>query len=120
MKLKNVERQLYRLRDPVYPERPTTHEKVREMLNESENMERFGRTMNMSGKFYVGSIVETLFAFHVWASVTTIDVIKKHITPDKRNYLLDGTFKVIPSTSKLFSQLLIISIEYKNDVSISN
>lgn len=120
LKLKHVERHLYRLRDPEYPERPATHEKVREKFNEPEIVERFGRTMNMFEKFYAGSIVETLFAFHVWASFATINIIKSHITPDKRNYLLDGTFKVIPSTSKLFSQLLIISIEYKNDVSISN
>lgn len=88
------------------------------MFNNPEIMDEYGFTMNKRERFYVGSVVQALFAFHIWASFATIKFIKKHITPNERNYLLDGTFKIVPS--KLFSQLLIISIEYKNDVSNNN
>lgn len=119
LKLKNIERQLYRIRDKEYPERPKTHANVQAMFENPEIMDEYGQTMNKHSRFYAGSVVKSLFAFHIWASFATINFIKNHITPDKRNYLLDGTFKIIPSTPKLFSQLLIISIEYKNDVSKS-
>lgn len=118
LKLKNIERQLYRIRDKEYPEQPKSHAKVQAMFSDPEIMEEYGQTMNKRERFYVGSVINSLFAFHIWASFATINFIKSHITPDKRNYLLDGTFKIIPSTSKMFSQFYIISIEYKNDVSI--
>lgn len=89
------------------------------MFANPEIMEEYGYTMNKRERFYVGSVIRTVFAFHVFASFSTIKFIKKHIAPEKRNYLLDGTFKIVPSPSKLFSQLLLISIEYKNDVSIT-
>lgn len=114
-----VERHLYRLRDKEYPKRPETHTDVQTMFKKPKIMEEYGYTMNKSERFYVGSVIRTIFAFHVFASFSTINFIKKHISPVNRNYLLDGTFKIVPKPSKLFSQLLIISIEYKNDVSLT-
>lgn len=90
------------------------------MFDNPKTMEEYGQTMNKRERFYVGSVIRTLFALHVFASLSTINFIKKHIAADKRNFLLDGTFRIVPSPSKLFSQLLIISIEYKNDVNIIN
>lgn len=57
-----------------------------------------------------------MFSCHFQPSTSS----KKCIAPEKRNSLLDGTFKIVPKPSKLFNQLLIISIEYKNDVSLNN
>lgn len=117
MILEEVERHLYRLRDKQYPDRPETHAEIQKMFQKPEIIDEYGYTMNRSERFYVGSVIRTLFAFHVFASFSTINFIKKHISADKRNYLLDGTFKIVPTPSKLFSQLLIICIEYNNDVS---
>lgn len=92
--------------------------KYQKLLDGVETREMFGQTLDKQHKLYFGSVVKALFAFHVFVSFSVIDMIKKHITKDKlekRRYLIDGTFKVVP---KKFNQLLIIAIEYKNDVRI--
>lgn len=61
------------------------------------------------------SIVENDFSFHVFASFSTIKLIEEKIITN-RHYLMDGTFKIRPYPSH-FSQVLIISIEYMNNVS---
>lgn len=119
LKQAHIERHLYRLRDKEYPTRPNTHAEVKTMFENPKIMEEYGYTMNKRERFYIGSVIKAVFAFHVFASLSTINFIKKNIAPEGRNYLLDGTFKIVPSPSKLFSQLLFISIEYKNDVSIT-
>lgn len=120
MKLTSVERELYRLRDKQYPQRPTTNQEVEEFLKDPATYELYGKTLNNQDQFYVDSVVEDRgedgYAFHIFASFATIRLIENHIAPEHRNYLIDGTFKIIP---RGFSQLLIISIEYKNDVRIN-
>lgn len=110
-----MERQLYRIRDKEYPNRPKTDEEIRDKLNDPQIFEEYGKTLNNQHQFYVGSDINEDFAFHVFASYDTVNLIEKHIVPEQRNYLMDGTFKIVPSK---FQQLLIISIEYKNDVRI--
>lgn len=66
---------------------------------------------------YIDSIIEKDYAFHVFASYANIDLTKKHIPPGQRKYLMDGTFKIVPRQFSKNGQLLIIAIEYKNDVS---
>lgn len=115
LRLESVERQLYRIRDKEYPPRPKTDEEIRTSLNDPQIFEEYGKALNKQNRFYVGSEVNENHAFHVFASFDTVNLIEKHIAEDQRNYLMDGTFKIAPSK---FQQLLIISIEYKNDVSI--
>lgn len=95
--------------------RPKTNTDVKTALKTPENFESYGRTLNKQHNFYVDSVINENFSFHVFASFAVINMIKEHIPPSRRNYLLDGTFQVAPSD--LFSQLLILSIEYQNDVS---
>lgn len=78
------------------------------MFEDPDIMNEYGLSMNKQERFYAGSVVRALFAFHIFASFSTINFIKKY------------NFKIVPTPSKLFSQLLIISIEYKNDVSVIN
>lgn len=106
---------MYRIRDKEYPSRPKTDEDIQTTFNNPDIFEEYGKSLNGQHQFYVGSDVNENYAFHVFASFDTIDLIEKYIVPDQRNYLMDGTFKIAPSK---FQQLLIISIEYKNDVSI--
>lgn len=112
----SVERELYRLRDKEYPERPQTHEDIKVTLNDPKIFEDYGKTLNKQKPFYISSVVNKKYAFHMFASYAVMDLIKTHIPPKDRNYLMDGTFKIIP---RGLNQLLIISIEYKNDVSLS-
>lgn len=88
---------------------------MKELLENPENMEKYGMTLTKKNPFYISSIVNKKLAFFVFASLSTIEFIKKHIEVGKRFYLTDGTFQIAP---RKFCQVLIISIEYKNDVSL--
>lgn len=84
-------------------------------MADSDIAEEYGFSMNKQHRFYMGSVVKKMFAFHVFASLAVISMIKNRIAPGERSYLIDGTFKIVP---RQFAQLLIICIQYKNDVSI--
>lgn len=77
--------------------------------------EEFGKTENKQHKFYVGSQIKRHFSFHVFASYSTINMIKEKIAPGDRKYLIDGTFRIVPRN---LAQLLIISVQYGTNVSI--
>lgn len=51
-------------------------------------------------------------------SETIIDLIKKNIDPDRRKYMLDGTFKIVPIG--VFKQLLILYVEYHDAVGVTH
>lgn len=113
LKFGKMKRELYRLRDKKYPKRPTSHSELQDSFKNPEVLNEYGRTLDDSNKLYVGSIVEENYSFHSFASLATIDLIQEHIPPEQRKYLIDGTFSIVP---KMCYQLLIIAVEYKNDV----
>lgn len=116
LRFDSISRQLYRLRDKQYPKRPSTDEELKKAFANENIFAEYGHTLDKRRPFYAGSkIKKNRYAFHVFASFGIIDLVRKHIPPNQRKYLLDGTFKIVP---RQFRQLLIIAIEYKNDVSI--
>lgn len=115
MKFESVKRTLIRLRDRKYPPRPSTNEEFEVMFKDPKILAEYGKTLNKERILYIGSVIEEEFSFHVFASLATIEVIEKNISPEQRKYLMDGTFRMVP---RAFKQLLIIAIEYKNDVNI--
>lgn len=117
LRLESIQRQLFRLRDKQYHERPKTDKELQKAFRNPQIFKEYGKTLNEKFDFYMGSKVNKNYSFHVFASLTTIDLIKKHIGIGERNYLMDATFKIVPAKHQ---QLLIISIEYKNDVSTTN
>lgn len=118
LKFKSVSRQLYRLRDKQYPKKPQTDEEIREYLKKPEPFEEYGKTFDKLHPLYIDSVIEKgKYAFHVFASISTIEMIKTEVPCGRRKYVMDGTFKIIPKQFNKKGQLLIISIEYKNDVS---
>lgn len=126
MRFKSVKFQLKKLRDRQYPKNPkvdekndTTfevHKKYVKIMNEPNILEEFGRTLDKTKQLYFGSVIRQAYAFHVFASERVIDIIKSHMSNTKKNYLIDGTFSIVP---RQFYQLLIITVEYKNDVCIN-
>lgn len=83
-------------------------------MMDPEIFAEYGLSMNRQHRFYMGSVIKKMFTFHVFASLAIINLIKDKIAPGERKYLIDGTFKIVP---RQFSQLLIISIQYEDNVS---
>lgn len=112
---KKLKRQLNRRKNKKYPKWPKTHAATRDALNDPKFAKEFGRTADGYDNFYSGSVVKEEHSFHVFVSPSVTNLIKYHMIGQRRHYLIDGTFAVVP---REFAQLLIISIEFKNDVSL--
>ena len=96
---------LHRRKSIKYPKRPKTHQETRNVLQDPQIKIDFGQTVDKYGAFYIDSVVKDKHTFHVFASPSVVNLITNHMV----------TFTVIP---KEFAQLVVISIEYKNDVRI--
>lgn len=112
LKFNRVKRSLGRLKNKEYPKRPKTLQQVQNAF-ENPDLFEFCETLDKSGRIHVVTVITDEYSFCLFASFKTIDFIKENI--DQRYYLMDGTFKIVPSQ---FYQLLIISIEFKNDVCV--
>lgn len=110
-----LERSLLRFKNQKYPRVPDNLNEIVDVINKEENLIKYGNSLDNKNKFYVSTIVNNAHTFMVFASFKTIEMIERYIEPEYRRYLMDGTFKIKP---KHFYQLLIIAIEYKNDVII--
>lgn len=108
-----MKRNLARLKNGEYPKNIKACEEIRDMFTRSDIREKFGLTYDNDAKFYIETVVNDDYAFTVFASEFVINTVNEHIHGE-RKYLMDATFDCIPEA---FYQLLIISIEYKNDVS---
>lgn len=109
-----MKKTLSRRKNQEYPKIPTSIENIGIQFKNPKIMEKYGYNLENDAKFYVDTILELDYAFTVFASTFVIDFIKENIQPNSRNYLMDATFDSLPNG---FYQLLIISIEYRNDVS---
>lgn len=116
LKYRKLKRQLSRRKGKSYPKRSKNHAHIRDILQDPKNFKAFGQTADEYDKFYIGSVVKVQHAFHVFTSPSVINLIKNQMVNQPRNYLIDGTFRVVP---REFAQLLVISIEYANDVSLA-
>lgn len=113
---KKLEPQLNRLKNKQYPIKPTTSETMAVELEKPDIREKYGRTLDKQREFYIKSEVRPTFSFHLFASLAVLSFIKDHVNkPTERFYSIDGTFNVVP---KGLSQLLIISIQFKNKVCV--
>lgn len=114
---RKIKQRLIRKKNKKYPKRPKNHEEARKILKSPEIAKEFGFTLDNNSEFYADTVITPDHSFHVFKSHTTVKFIEEHIPPKQRNYLLDGTFSVVP---KQFRQLLIICIEFMNDVRKKN
>lgn len=114
MKFKSVEATINRSKAKQHPALPKTLQEVKDLFDMESTIESFGKTLTNRNQFYFETKVADNFAHQIYASMATIEFIENNIGEGSRNYLMDGTFKIVP---KPFKQALIISIEYKNNVS---
>lgn len=110
-------RTLIRHKSRAHPKVPHSILEIRDRFLDRAVMEKYGYNLENDGLFYIGTIIEKDFAFTVFASKYIIEFIQKNIQPIQRRYLMDGTFDSLPGD---FYQLLIITVEYQNDVSNSS
>lgn len=76
----------------------------------------FRKNLRGNFDFYINTVkMGQISAYTVFASHQVINTINQHIPIGQQNYLMDGTFKVAPIG---FYQLLIIYIQFKNDVGL--
>lgn len=121
LKFNSVARNLSRLKDKQYPptKKGMDDKAIRNSLKNPKNFEEYGKTLDKQFPLYIDSVINKKknYAFHVFASLSNVKLIKKHIAPRNRRYLADGTFKIVPKRFRKKGQAFILSIEYKNEVS---
>lgn len=111
---KRMERTLLRHKHKQHPRDPREVEGIRQRFLDPNVMEKYGYNLEGDARFYIGTELEEDYAFTIFASKYVIDFIQDHIMPNRRKFLMDGTFDSLPSN---YYQLLVISIEHQNDVS---
>lgn len=109
-----MKKTLERNKNKEHPKRPRSIEDIPKKFSDPYIIERYGYNLESDFRFYVDTVIKKEFAFTIFASQFTINFVKENIAPQSRHYLMDGTFDSLPGN---FYQLLIIAIEYRNDVS---
>lgn len=108
-----VKRSMTNWKSINYPKKPNSIEEIQRVFCDPNIIEKYGSTHNGEA-FYIDTIIARDYKFTIFASPNTIEFIEKNIAPESSRYLMDGTFDSLP---KGYKQLLIISIEFQNDVS---
>lgn len=111
-----MERNLRRLKNVPYPSMPKTPAEIRNAFKDPLTIVEFGYNLRDTHPFYINTVeINSSSAFTLFASHQVISIIEQNI--QDRNFLMDGTFAVTPMGD--YYQLLVIYIEYCNDVSFS-
>lgn len=111
-----VKRGLYYIRNKSLPDSPKTIADIVSAFDNSDINTHIGTTKHTKGlPFFVGCHEEDAFAYCVFKSQYTIELMEQHIPANERDILMDSTFKCCPYGP--FTQLLIIYIRYQDKVS---
>lgn len=110
-----MKRNLRRILNADRPTNPKTPENVATSFENENIMNDYGYNLRRTENFYITTVTQHASSFTLFGSKEVMKMIEKFV-PHNRKYLLDGTFDVTPVG---FYQLLIIYIEYQNDVSPS-
>lgn len=111
-----MKKQMERIAKEIYPKIPRSVEEIHTTFQSEEIKKKYGYTLNGKYELFVDVIAAKEYAFCLFASSVTLQIIRQHISPENRCYVIDGTFKIVPS---MFTQLLIIAIEFKSDVGLT-
>lgn len=110
-----MKRTIARRTNKKYPCNAESAEAIANEFKNPKTFSEFGLNLRKTEPFYIGTIeLPSKYSFTVFASKQVMSLIDKHI-PEDRKYMMDGTFDVTPLGC--YYQLLVIHIEYQNDVS---
>lgn len=109
-----MKKTLERSKNKAYPKAVTSLEEISDKFKDRKIMDEYGYDHEKEAVFYVGTEIAKDFGFTVFKSQYVIDFIRNTIGRAPRKFLMDGTFDSLP---KGFYQLIIIAIEYENEVS---
>lgn len=110
-----MKRTIARRTSKKYPTNVKSAEAIANEFKNPKTFNEFGLNLRKTEPFYIGTVeTQAKFSFTVFASKQVMSLIDKHI-PEDRRYMMDGTFDVTPLGC--YYQLLVIHIEYQNDVS---
>lgn len=104
LKFKTVEATISRLKAKEYPKLHKTLQEVKNAFEEDESVKSFKTTLTNRDQFYFDTQIDEGFGYQIYASTATIKFIEDNIDAESRNYLMDGTFRIVP---KPFKQCLI-------------
>lgn len=110
-----MKRTLEKYKAKPRPKIPHSIQEIHDKFLEQAVLQEYGYNLDGDGLFYIDTVITPDFGFSVFASQHVIEFIHNNIKPGARHYLMDATFDSLPID---FYQLLIITIEYKNDVSL--
>lgn len=108
-----MKRNIRRILNTNAPSKPKTAGEISIAFEKVELLNTYGHNLRQTEIFYVATVDEADSSFVLFESRQVTKMIEEFI-PENRNYLLDGTFDVTPVGHY---QLLIIYIEFQNDVS---
>lgn len=116
LRFESLERNARRYKE-TFPPMPKCPQHIIEAFSDTKIFDKFAFNLRRTHQFYIGTVeYDAKHFFSVFASHQIMDMIEKNIPQNERNYLIDGTLKVTPIGG--FYQLMVIHIEYKNDVSV--
>lgn len=108
-----MKRNLRRILNSRFPQNPKSPADVAAAFENEDVFNAYGYNLRQTEIFHITTINEKESSFTLFGSKGIMDMIEEFI-PKNRKYLLDGTFDVTPIG---YYQLLVIYIEYQNDVS---
>lgn len=98
------------------PKNPDTVEAIQKHFENEDILNTFGTTLHDDKYvFYDHCDQSAKFAYCIFSSKKTINLIKDKIPVDEREILMDATFKVVPKSP--FNQLLVVYIRFQKKVS---
>lgn len=116
--LPTMERNLYRCKSLAMPSSPKTARELELLFQNTDTLRTYGFSQFEDGgtplQFYRSTYVCDDFSYCIFASESVIRNIAANISVERRNYLMDATFKVCPMGE--FTQFLIIHVEYMETV----
>lgn len=109
-----MERNLRRYKNKKYPKTPKTVKDLVFAYQDSDITQKFGRNLRKTEEFYIDTFeLGPDTAFTLFASHQVLNLAKEHIPFEDQIIMMDGTFDITPLG---YYQLLVIYIQYKNDV----